>query len=109
MLTDTADSCRIRLPDTLTIRTIAPVRDDLLHALQNQDSVIIDIADDAEGDLSLLQLLESARIYAGTAGKSITLARPAGGRIADLLAASGFRDAMSANDAKFWFHQGDFQ
>lgn len=107
MLTDTADTCRIRLPDTLTIRTISTVRDDLLQALQDRNHVEVDISTDAEGDLSLLQLLESARIYAATAGKTLTLARPAGPRLADLLSAGGFSEAMSANDAKFWFHQGD--
>jgi hypothetical protein len=109
MLSDAAASFKLTLPDALTIRTISSVRDDLLQALQEQDHVIVELPTDAQGDLSFLQLMESARIYAGTAGKRLALAAPVEGRLLDLLKRGGFAEDMSADDAGFWLHQGEIQ
>jgi STAS domain len=109
MLSDTAASFTITLPDTLTMRNISSVRDDLLQAIQEQDNVIVQLPADAQADLSFLQLMESARIYAGTAGKRLGLERPVEGRLLDLLKRAGFAEDMSAGDAGFWLHQGEIQ
>jgi len=109
MLSNTAVSFTLTLPDTLTIRNISVVRDDLLQALQEQDHVIVQLPADAQGDLSFLQLMESARVYAGTAGKRLALAKPVEGRLLDLLKRGGFAEEISAADAGFWLHQGEIQ
>jgi hypothetical protein len=57
-------------------------------------------------DISFIQMIEAARIHAGTAGKSIALAQPATGALLETLRRGGFLEGMSADDAKFWLHQG---
>ncbi|MBP2548525.1 hypothetical protein J2858_001418 [Neorhizobium galegae] len=109
MLSTPSASFTITLPDTLTIRSIASVRDDLLQAIQDQDTVIVQVPADAQADLSFLQLIESARIYAGTAGKRLALESPVEGRLLSLLQRAGFAEDMSADDAGFWLHQGEIQ
>jgi hypothetical protein len=54
-------------------------------------------------------MVEAARVYAGTAGKRIALSQPASGPLLETLRRSGFLEGMSADDAKFWLHQGDIQ
>ena len=81
----------------------------MLQFVDQNKSVKIALADDCQADISFIQLVEAARIYAGTAGKDLTLAQPAEGSVLDVLKRSGFLEGMSAEDAKFWLHQGGVQ
>lgn len=92
--------------DGLTLRTISKHCDDLLLALSQKSTVVIDISDDQQVDLSLIQLIESARIFASTSGKKLTLVKPATGQLLDALERGGFLHNISPEDASFWLHDG---
>ncbi|CDN56454.1 Hypothetical protein RG1141_CH41400 [Neorhizobium galegae bv. officinalis bv. officinalis str. HAMBI 1141] len=98
-----------RPPQNLTVRTIATVQREILQFLDKTASATIELDDDCQVDISFIQLMEAARIYAVAAGKQIALARPASGPTLDVLKRSGFLDGMSAEDLKFWLHQGGIQ
>jgi hypothetical protein len=97
------------LPQNLTVRAISAVQQEMLEFLKKNASAKIDFPEDPQVDLSFIQLMEAARIYAGTAGKSIALARPAEGPVLDVLKRSGFLEGMAAEDLKFWLHEGGIQ
>ena len=93
------------LPSNLTVRAISALQPEVLQLIDKNKSAIIDLPDDCQVDISFIQLLEAARIYAGTAGKHIALAQPASGPLLDALQRSGFLEGMSVEDAEFWLHQ----
>lgn len=100
---------RFSLPSNLTVRAITAAHQDLLQFLEQNETSTIEFADETQVDISLIQLLEAARVYAGTGGKKIALARPATGALLDTLRRSGCLEGMSAEDAQFWLHQGEMQ
>ena len=100
---------RLELSQNLTVRAITAIQQEMLQFIDSNKSSTIAIADDCQVDLSFVQLMEAARIYAGTAGKGIALAAPASGSLLDVLKRGGFLEGMSAEDAKFWLHQGGIQ
>lgn len=97
------------LPANLTMRAITAIRDDMLTFIDTHKSATIALASDAQVDISFLQLVEAARIYADTVGKAFALAEPASGSLLETLRRSGFLEGMSAEDAQFWLHQGNIQ
>lgn len=97
---------KLTFSDPLTVRFIGSHQDALLGALVGHAAVELSLSPDAACDLSFLQLLEAARIYAGTAGRDLRLSRPADGSLLDLLQRSGFLSAMTAEDRRFWLHEG---
>jgi MFS superfamily sulfate permease-like transporter len=99
----------VKLDGHLTLRTVDAHHAAILSALTGNTSVSIDFDDDVQIDLSFLQLIESARIYADTAGRTISIAKPASGQLHDILDRSGFLQTMSPKDARFWLHKGDDQ
>lgn len=105
---DFKENC-FQLPQNLTVRAIGTVRQEMLQLIDNNKSTTIAIATDCQVDISFVQLMEAARIYAGSAGKKIALAEPANGPVLDVLKRSGFLEGMSSDDAKFWLHQGGIQ
>ncbi|MBP1843168.1 hypothetical protein J2046_001422 [Rhizobium petrolearium] len=94
-----------QLPQNLTVRTISAVRQEILQLIDKNKSTTIEITDDCQVDISFIQLMEAARIYAGSAGKHIALTRPASGPVLDILKRGGVLEGMSDDDAKFWLHQ----
>ena len=90
----------------LTLRAISKSYDELLLALNQKSAVVLDISDEQPVDLSLIQLIESARIFASTSGKKLTLAKPASGQLRDALERGGFLHNISPEDATFWLHNG---
>lgn len=105
----TQNEACLRLPENLTVRAILPVREDMLKFIDAHEVATIELADDVQVDISFIQIIEAARIYAGTAGKHIALAQPASGALLETLRRSGFLEGMSDDDAKFWLHQGKIQ
>jgi hypothetical protein len=103
------NEARLRLSDNLTVRAILPVREEMLKFIDTHEDATIELSDDALIDISFIQMIEAARIYAGTAGKHITLAQPASGALLETLRRGGFLEGMSDDDAKFWLHQGKIQ
>ncbi|MBU8543557.1 MULTISPECIES: STAS domain-containing protein [Roseomonadaceae] len=95
---DEADSSVIRLSGPLTIGTAQQARDRLLDALRAPGPVTVDCAEATAFDIAFIQLLESARILATRQGTTLRLAQPLPPRLAEMLAAGGFRGWDAAQD-----------
>jgi ABC-type transporter Mla MlaB component len=88
------------LDGPLTVRGIDAVQARLAAALRQHGIVKVDCAAATEIDLSLIQLLLSARASATHAGRTLRLAAPAQGVLHAALHAGGF--LPDAPDAAFW-------
>ena len=88
------------LDGALTVRTVATVRATLLEALTQHQSVQVDCSAAESVDLSLIQLLLSARLTAQQAGKQLLLASPASGALLAALHQGGFLLPTGAD--AFW-------
>ncbi len=95
----------LSLPDVLSIRGILSIHSNIFSVLQNNDRIILDIPENAEADLSSVQLIEAARRYAYANDKTISLASPASGQILKVLQRAGFVEAFDSEDTKFWLHE----
>ncbi len=95
-----ADTGRVVLDGVLTVRTIASAKEKLLRALTDQPAVQVDCAAAESADLSLIQLLLSARLTARQAGKPFALAAPASGALREVLEQGGFLPPAGADP--FW-------
>jgi STAS domain len=105
--TGTAET--VALPAALTIRTVQSTKDVLMAGLSSATSIVLDIPDDADCDLSFVQLVESARMFAQTHDKVITLRSPANKGLLSTLERGGFLTAMDPSDRFFWFHERQMQ
>jgi arginine utilization protein RocB len=99
----------LHLTQSLTVRAITGAHQEMLEFIKTKSSMTIELPEDCQVDLSFVQLVEAARVYAGTAGKHIALAKPAQGQLLDVLTRGGFLEGMSADDMKFWLHEGGIQ
>lgn len=99
----------LTLPTSLSIRSIGGVYDLLLEGLSKHDAVVVDIPDDAQLDLSFIQLMESSCLYARTQGKTITLKKPAGAGVMETLQRGGFLTEMDQASRLFWLHGKEIQ
>jgi hypothetical protein len=97
------------LPSNMTVRNITSAHQDLLQFIDGNEATTLVLATDLQADISAIQLLEAARIYASTGGKSVSLTEPATGVLLDTLRRSGFLKGMSREDAQFWLHQEEIQ
>ncbi|MGG6892541.1 STAS domain-containing protein [Rhizobium sp. BR 315] len=95
----------LRLHGPLTIKTIANVRDIIQVYLQEaaslRRSLVIDIDDSEEIDLTLPQLLLSARQTADRTGVRIALNKPADGNFLTVLQRTGLLCGDRHKDS-FW-------
>lgn len=94
----------LKAPDSITIRSVTTYAEQIRNSLASTDAVTLDFSDSVELDLSALQLIAAARIFADASGKSVTLAEPARGPLLDLLDRAGFLAELTPTDADFWFH-----
>ena len=94
------DAIRLALDGSLTVRGIAAVRETVLEALAKHAAVEVDCSAADAIDLSLIQLLLAARRSAQAAGKSLSLATPADGKLRRALEQGGFLPADGADP--FW-------
>lgn len=95
------------LPSTLSIRHISGAHELLLRQLEKEDALLLDISDDADIDLSFIQLVEASRLYAKNHGKTVSLTHPAGGNLLQTLRRSGFLSRMDKDSQQFWLHGKD--
>jgi hypothetical protein len=93
------------VPQRVNIRNIKDVCTALAAHVQTSSTIEIDLADCDEIDLSLIQLIESARKSANAGSKPISLTKPANDVVQATLKRSGLYDAFTAGDAKFWLHK----
>ncbi|PPJ49355.1 STAS domain-containing protein [Rhizobium sp. KAs_5_22] len=109
MLNGDLDSIVVKLEDATNIRNISKFYPEILTALSGTKPVVLDLPGEPEVDLSFVQLVESARLYAGAHGKALTLAQPASGPLLGVLGRAGFIENASHEDAQFWLHKGSVQ
>jgi hypothetical protein len=95
----------LTLPISLTIKNIVAVRELILDFISKNTTAVLDIDEEAQIDLSFVQLVTAARKQAETKAGRILLARPATGDLYDVLKRGGFLDDMTPEAAHFWLHQ----
>jgi hypothetical protein len=88
----------------ISIRTISSAHDALLSAIEQGDSLEIEMPASAEIDLCGIQLFESARLYAAAAGKALSLVKPVEASVRSVLRRGGFLEQPSPEFVEFWFH-----
>lgn len=93
------------VPLKANIRNIKDVHDEFLTYVKNNSDVKIDLDSCEDGDLALIQLIESARKTAAADAKSISLTKPANTIVQTTLRRAGLLDVFSPADAKFWLHK----
>lgn len=106
MSTPSVSAGALRLSGPLTIRRVAELRDALSTALAAENSIIVELPEGSDADISFVQLLIAARKSAHATGKSLRLAQPASGPLADVLAKGGF---LSAGADNFWTSKDKLQ
>ncbi len=102
-------SGKVDLSGPLTIRQVAAVHEAIRSAFEAQGPVLLNIAEDAEVDLSFLQLVHAARLQAAADGRTIALERPAGGNLLSTLERAGFLTDADPRDREFWLHRKEQQ
>ena len=88
-----------------SIKTVAELRDRLITAIAESDTVVISAAKATSIDISVLQLLASAHKSAGAAGKPIFLQAPKDGALQQALQRSGFVSPAGeplTREGSFW-------
>ncbi|EZP50444.1 STAS domain-containing protein [Sphingomonas sp. CV7422] len=86
------------------LQSIGDIAGPLLESIDAHADTVIDLSQATRIDLSILQLLVSARRHADQIGHDLRLAQPADARLTTLLDAAGFLTAIVPADATFWFH-----
>jgi|EndMetStandDraft_4_1072995.scaffolds.fasta_scaffold147256_2 hypothetical protein len=94
-----------QIGEKVNIRNIRDTHVGLLAQFAKQDVIEIDADGVGECDLSLVQLIEAARIQGRAAGKEVRLMKPANDAVTATLKRAGFLENFSAEDTQFWFHK----
>lgn len=97
----------LKMPQALSIRSIASAHTLLLEGLENTDTLVIEVPKDADADLSFVQLMEASRKFAAQNSKTITLKEPADGQVLQTLRRGGFLSRMDDASRRFWLHGKD--
>jgi anti-anti-sigma regulatory factor len=101
-------SKRLSIDAALVVKNAAILRQSILDAFEEDDTISLDLSDDQAVDLCGLQLIESARRQARAVGKTLVLERPVTG-FKPVLDAAGFLTEAASEDLQFWFHEGSAQ
>jgi ABC-type transporter Mla MlaB component len=95
----------IKLNGPLNIRTIADTKDILMGFMTEKGgpgkTLALDISDSSECDLTLVQLLLSARKTAAEAGMKLKLKGPATGALLEVIERAGLLAGDKTHDS-FW-------
>jgi anti-anti-sigma regulatory factor len=95
----------VALRGTFGLRDAPGLTEQLAQALSTQSKVVVDAVELEQADISLLQVLAAARNTAESTGRSLRLAAPRGGVLAQLVMRAGLAAADgAARTAKerFW-------
>jgi hypothetical protein len=90
----------------LNIRSINDQHQNLMAKIDDCQSLLLNVPQNAEIDVSFLQLIESARLYAASLGKNFSLDRPADHALLDILSRAGWLSDTNDEIRKFWLHEG---
>jgi hypothetical protein len=97
----------LKMPQALSIRSIASAHGLLLDRLKDTDRLVVKVPKDADADLSFVQLMEASRNFAAQNNKTITLKEPADGQVLQTLRRGGFLSRMDEASRQFWLHGKD--
>jgi anti-anti-sigma regulatory factor len=95
----------VSLAERGTLPTIASLHEALREAFAQEGDVVIDTSALVEGDVSLVQVLLTARAEAERQGRALRLSAPAQPALADLFVRAGFAPA-SPHHPNAW-HDGE--
>ncbi len=99
----------VRFSDNVNISNIADAHGILLAALEQNNSITIEIDDLEEVDLTFVQLIESARRSAAEGERSIALRKAAQGAVLQVLQRGGFLDPEERDRTNFWLQGANQQ
>lgn len=102
-----APAATVRLHGSINLQTIVETYRDLIGVLGDHAQVVIATDEVTDLDLTLVQLLDSARRTARGAGGSVTLAAPAQGALLAILQRGGFVETPCQR--AFWLHSNEVQ
>jgi ABC-type transporter Mla MlaB component len=102
MLLANGENNLITFAGDVTVSNIIQAHDELGAVLRQDGSVVVDIDDVSEIDLTFVQLIESARRKAAETGRELKLRHPAGGAVLEVLRRGGFLDNETSERAQFW-------
>jgi anti-anti-sigma regulatory factor len=91
----------------LTARTVSEHQARLLSAFAAADAVRITLPVPVRMDVCGVQLIESARKFAESQDKHLSLAAPADADLARLLQTLGMTHPSAGDRRRFWLHEGD--
>jgi hypothetical protein len=94
-----------QIPASVTLRSSAELRDELLARLQPGQSLTLDCDALVEADLSFIQLVLALRKSADRLGMQVSLKEAPSGALSQLLTRSGFLTAPAGDpeyDDPFW-------
>ncbi|EPY00938.1 STAS domain-containing protein, partial [Magnetospirillum fulvum] len=96
------DTVTIACSGELTLPRAEELRDSFLSALGQSRSVVIDVTEASEIDLSFIQLILAARTSVERRGGSLRLVSPADGVLASTLRAAGLTGGPFSPDSQLW-------
>lgn len=94
----------LQIGTSATLRNAAEIRQQCLDALQESGTIVVDIGNITEADLSLVQTMQALRDAGAQAGRDVRLRSPAPTPVVALLERAGFLAAPGTPDLDFWFH-----
>jgi ABC-type transporter Mla MlaB component len=102
MTVDSASAYTLKLRGELTVSTITKAHKKLVSAWASARDIGIDLGGTKDADLTLVQLIQSARLSAQRDGKTIHLVQPLPSALVSELARGGFLDTADL----FWTSAG---
>lgn len=90
--------------ENLCLPNIGILAEELTAAITPGGAVRLDLSDVAAPDLSVIQLVQAARVSAAKAACDFALTAPAGDPFRALLDRAGFMSADHPDHSQFWFH-----
>lgn len=89
-MADCTEAGLFEISGRVDVREIEAAHKRLCAALQENATLTVNLTGVVEPDLTIVQLIESARRYAAATGKSLALKAPASGELKSLLERGGF-------------------
>lgn len=88
------------------IQNSVTLRDDILAALAECETVMLDVSQLQDVDISFLQIAFSAHAYASGLGKSVSFTNEPNEKLAAILGRAGLADLLPTANLNSWLHGG---
>ncbi|GHC82934.1 STAS domain-containing protein [Novosphingobium pokkalii] len=97
-------SFTLSLGPVANMQTITAAWSTLTEAMEAHAALVLDLSDLADVDLTMVQLVETARQHAVRDSRALRLSAPANPAVTALLRRAGFLTDPSPETLDFWFH-----